>query len=349
EGRLEGRLVPEAGFRLYHIDVLPVPRRPSMTLFKVPGALRRAIQRSEAIISQEHALGAITFGGYVSLPLAWAASRAHLPLVIHEQNSVPGLSNRFAARWADRVAVTFPGSAHRFRDQERTAVTGNPVREEILGLDREQARQEALGHFKLHLRRRTILVFGGSQGARSLNQAIVASYPHWEQPKKLQILHAAGEKLYRETAAGWEQARSRHEDGPLVRCVDFIDDMAAAYAAADVVVCRAGATSIAELTVLGLPAILVPYPHATGDHQLHNGRALERVGGAQVIEDGDVDGARLVAAAQPLLSDDEAYQRAAASSRAFGRRDAATRVARLLLEEIARSPVARVHATGSRS
>ncbi len=330
QDRLEGRLVPAAGYRLHHIDVLPLPRRPTLELLKVPGALWRSIRRCEAIAREEGAVAVATFGGYVSLPLAWATGRADLPLVVHEQNSIPGLANKVAARWADRIAVTFPGSADRFRHPELVAVTGNPVREDILGLDVEARRPSAIEELGLRPDRRTVLVFGGSQGARSLNRAVVDSYRRWREPEKIQILHAAGRGLHDEAARDWERAQST--GGPAVRVLDFIEDMAAAYAAADVVVCRAGATSIAELTALGKPAVLVPYPHATHDHQLHNGRALERAGGAVVIEDDQLDGARLTAAVEPWLVDDDARERVAAAARAFGRRDAAANVARLILE-----------------
>lgn len=331
--RLEGHLVPSAGYSLNHIDVLPLPRRPSPTVLRVPGALRAAVRRCEQVFADERAVAAVTFGGYVSFPVSWACGRRGLPLVIHEQNSVPGLANRFAARWADRIAVTFPGSAHHFSRSDLVAVTGNPVRSEMLALDADAARSEAVRHFRLHQRRRTVLVFGGSQGARSVNRAAVASYPYWQNPDRVQILHAAGESLYRETAAAWEQARGGGP-GPHVRCIDFIDDMAAAYAAADVVVCRAGATSIAELTAIGKPAVLVPYPHATANHQLLNARALERAGAACVIEDDDLSGSLLAATTGGVL-DDEVQARMAACARAFGRRDAARNVARLVLEVVA--------------
>ncbi|MBW3562431.1 MAG: undecaprenyldiphospho-muramoylpentapeptide beta-N-acetylglucosaminyltransferase [Actinobacteria bacterium] len=331
--RLEGRLVPASGFDLYHIDAVPVPRRVTLGLFKVPMAIRSAVRRCEAIIAETAAVGAVTFGGYVSFPLARAAHREHLPLVIHEQNSVPGLANRVAARWADRVAVTFPGSADRFPRPEKVAVTGNPVREEILDLDPATARPAALEHFRLKEDRRTLLVFGGSQGARALNQAIVGTYGRWSAPDRLQVLHAAGRSLHGEAAAGWENARAAG-DGPLVRCVDFIDDMSLAYAAADVVMCRAGATSFAELTAIGRASVLVPLPHATADHQLHNARALERAGGARVITHDDLSPRELVRTIEPLLEDDDVRSTVAAAARAFGRRDAADNVARIVLGEI---------------
>lgn len=331
--RLEGRLVPASGFTLHHIEAVPVPRKLSARILRVPGAIRSSVRHCQQIIGETDAVGAVTFGGYVSFPLARAAHLEGLPLVIHEQNSVPGLANRVAARWADRVAVSFPGSAERFPRPERVAITGNPVREEILTLDPEAVRPEAIEHFRLDDDRDTLLVFGGSQGARALNRAVVGTYGLWAEPDRLQILHAAGRDLHREAAAGWERARSS-EDGPLVRCVDFIDDMGLAFAAADVVMCRAGATSFAELTALGKPSVLVPLPHATADHQLHNARALERAGGARVIVDDELGPEQVVATIEPLFEDEVAREQVAAAGRAFGRRDAADNVARLVLGEV---------------
>lgn len=333
EERLEGRLVPEAGFRLHHVKALPVPRRLSPGLFKVPGGLREAVRRCEEILREEGAVAAATFGGYVSFPVSRAAAKLGRPLVIHEQNAVPGLANRFAARWASKIAVTFPGSAERFPHPDKVVVTGNPVRDEMLALDLDARRAEARRGFGLDPDVTTLLVFGGSQGARSLNRAAVRSHGLWSAPSQLQILHAAGSVLHGEAAAAWEKARDRGS-GPRVRCVDFIDDMGAAYAAADIVVCRAGATSIAELTALGRPSVLVPYPHATRDHQMHNARALAQVGGAQVIEDGELSGRRLVDAVEPWIADADARAAASRAARVFGRRDAAMQVARLVLEQV---------------
>lgn len=330
---LEDRLVPAAGFRLHHVPALPLPRRLSPGLLRVPGGLRRAVRRCEEILRDEGIAVAVGFGGYVSFPVARAAARRGVPLVVHEQNAVPGLANQFAARWASRVAVTFPGSADRFPHPGTVVVTGNPVREEMLALDLDARRTAAREAFGLDPQLPTLLVFGGSQGARSLNRAVVGAHSLWAAPEQLQVLHAAGASLYGEAAAAWEKARATG-GGPRVRCVDFIDDMGDAYAAADVVVCRAGATSIAELTALGRPAVLVPYPHATRDHQLHNALALEQVGGARTIEDADLSPRALVDAVEPWLTDPDERDRAARASRVFGRRDAAVQVARLVLEQV---------------
>lgn len=331
--RLEGRLVPRAGYELHHVDVLPLPRRPTPSLVKVPFALRRSVRDVEALARDRSVVGAVTFGGYVSLPVSWAMGRLGLPLVIHEQNSVPGVSNRLAARWASRVAVSFPGSIHRFRRQEDVAITGNPVRGGLLDLDLAALRPRAREHFRLDSDLPTLLAVGGSQGSRTINRAVAGSLGAWSAPERVQVLHSSGRALYDETAAALERARAGVR-GPSVRLVDFIDEMDLAFAAADVVVSRAGATSIAELCVLGLPALLVPYPHATADHQLHNALAVASVGGARVVEDDELDGARLVAEVEPWLLDPAAVATAAAAARAFGRPDAATNVARLVLDEI---------------
>jgi UDP-N-acetylglucosamine--N-acetylmuramyl-(pentapeptide) pyrophosphoryl-undecaprenol N-acetylglucosamine transferase len=349
--RLEADLVPAAGFEIHYIDAVAIPRRVSPRLLRVPFALRSAVRACEQIAAEQGAVGVVTFGGYVAFPVTRAAARARLPLVIHEQNAAPGLANRIAARWADRVAVTVPGSVHRFPRAATCAVTGNPVREEVLDLalahgrdrdrdgDRDGERGRARERFGLEPHLPTLLVFGGSQGARRINRAVVAATPRWASGR-IQILHAAGRMQLAETAAAWDRARRAAPDGPPARVVDFIDSMADAYAAADVVVCRAGATSIAELTVLGIPSVLVPYPHATGDHQTLNAEALRRAGGAVLVPDDELDGPALVAAVEPLLTDPERHRAAANAARAFGRPDAAANVARLLLELLPPAPEA---------
>ncbi|MEX2324669.1 MAG: undecaprenyldiphospho-muramoylpentapeptide beta-N-acetylglucosaminyltransferase [Nitriliruptoraceae bacterium] len=326
--RLEATLVPDAGFRFHAINPVSVPRRLSPRLLTLPFATRTAIKRSIAIAREERTVGVVTFGGYVSFPVARAAWKHQLPLVIHEQNAVPGLANRIASRWADKVAVTVPSCSLRFSRPERCAVTGNPVRDEILTLNRDARRQQARERFGLRPDRATLLVFGGSQGARSINRAILAANHLWGDAE-LQILHATGRTTFESTATMWARTREKHR-GPHASVVDFIDSMGDAYAAADIVICRAGATSIAELTALGIPSLLIPYPHATGDHQTENARAVERAGGTIVIEDRNLDGRTLVRAVKPLLNDLAALNAIGRAAHAYGRRDAADNVARLV-------------------
>ena len=334
---LESRLVPEAGWVLHTVEAMPLARKVSASTLKVPFALRRAVRSVRALLRERKAVAAIVFGGYVSVPLALAAWRERLPLVVHEQNAVPGVANRLAARWASSVAVTFPGTTF---GKTHVEVTGNPVRP---GLDTDAiatARTEALAAFDLAADRRTLLVFGGSQGARSINEAILTSAALWSSPERLQILHVAGRRDAEDVIARWAKLGDV-EGVPVVRCRNFVERMDLAYATADAVVCRAGASTIAELTVLGLPSVLVPYPHATADHQSANARALARAGGAVMVADPELDAQRLVDEAQPLLIDDEVRARVSAAARAFGRPDAAARVAELVLAAAGRAAATR--------
>lgn len=338
--RLEDRLVPASGFRLHHVDALPLPRRLSPALFKVPGGVQRAVARCTEIAQHEEVVGAVTFGGFVSFPVSRAVAKLGLPLVLHEQNAVPGVANRLASRWATRVAVSFPDAVRRFGRGAEVVVTGNPVRDTMLGVDVEGRRAAARERFGLDPDLPTLLVFGGSQGARSLNGAVLDAADRWSDPSALQILHGAGARLHEEALAGW---REKGANAPAVVCLDFIDHMVDAYAAADVVVCRAGATSIAELTVLGRPSVLVPYPYATRDHQTYNAESVATAGGAVVIADDDLDGPALVAAAEPWLLDAAARDRVAQQAELFGRPDAARAVATLVQDHVLSADRPRPH------
>lgn len=334
---LEARLVPEHGWTLHEVEALPFARRLSPQTLRVPLALLRASGSLARLIRDRSVAAALCFGGYVCMPLALAARRTRIPLVIHEQNAIAGLANRVSARWATAVALSVDTEEARRElgaSGATVVVTGNPARPGLGESDPAALRVQALAAFDLDPDRRTLLVFGGSQGALRINQAIVASAGRWQAPERLQILHSTGRVGYDITRAGWDAAL--REDRRLrVRPIGFIDRMDLAYAVADLVLCRAGASSIAELTVMGLPSILVPYPHATADHQTANARALARVGAARLIPDGRLDADALVAAAEPLLSDQAARARMATAARGMGRADAAHALARLTLDVIA--------------
>ncbi|MPZ86809.1 MAG: undecaprenyldiphospho-muramoylpentapeptide beta-N-acetylglucosaminyltransferase [Nitriliruptorales bacterium] len=341
---LESRVVPEAGWPLHIIEVLPLARRLSPDTARVPVALLRAVVEVTHLIRKRRVVAAGVFGGYVSLPLALAARRTRIPYVVHEQNAIPGLANRLAIRRAAAVAVTFPSSVERIGGDVRVEVTGNPVRPELDAVDRTALRDTALKAFDLDPRRRTLLVFGGSQGAHRINHAVVAALTRWRDPASLQILHATGQDAYGDVVDAWGKAQQASLEAhpgralPLVRCLDFVDRMDLAYAAADLVICRSGASTIAELTVLGVPSVLVPYPHATDDHQAANATDLAAAGGATVILDDDLNGETLVAVAEPLLVGESRRRRMAVAARRFGRPDAADRVAALVLDAAGLTP-----------
>lgn len=249
-----------------------------------------ATLRSRRILREMRPSVIVGMGGYVSLPPALAARLLRIPLVVHEQNSIPGLANRLAARFARTVAVSFPSTAQSFSGP--AVVTGNPIRSEIAHLDRAGSRAEAIEHFGLDPERRTLLVFGGSQGARSINTALLRAYGRMRAESRLQVLHIAGRLRMGEVEL--QLSQMVHEgDRVLWRVVAYTDRMDLAYAAADLAVCRAGATSIAELAAVGLPAVLVPLPHSMDSDQMSNAKLAGEAGGAVLVEDSELPAAAL--------------------------------------------------------
>jgi UDP-N-acetylglucosamine--N-acetylmuramyl-(pentapeptide) pyrophosphoryl-undecaprenol N-acetylglucosamine transferase len=282
-------------------------------------------------------------GGYVSVPAVLAAWRERTPIVLHEQNAVPGLANRTLARFARAVALSFADASPSFfrgvlgrrpgGRRPTTVVTGNPVRDEVRRVleDRERLRREALVELDLAEGRRTLVVFGGSQGAVHLDRSAVGACRLLASRADLQVLLITGPAHLESMRTGLDPVPSH---GLLVRMVGYLDRMELAYALADLVVARAGATSLAEITACGLPSLLVPYPHATANHQEANARALERAGAASVMLDAQVSADSLAARIESLIDHRERMDAMAARSRAFGRPDAADALADLV-EEVA--------------
>jgi len=330
---IEERLVAAAGFEFEPVRAVALPRRAALQLLRVPGRLLAAVRQARALLRTHRVRVVVSFGGYVGLPLALAA-RGRVPLLLHEQNARPGVANRRTARSARHVAVSFPSSAERFPAPERCRFIGNPVQEHLRGLDRTARRDAAGQRLGLDPQRSTLLVFGGSQGARSINRAVAGAAEAW-QGMGLQLLQLTGPRGMDEALEAWRWAGVDPEaqDSP-VRLVAYLEDMSDAYAAADLVVCRAGATSIAELSVLGLPSILVPYPHATADHQRHNASALVASGAAVAIDDDELDAATLTAVVRQLLADPIRRASMGRAARAWARPDAAEGMAALILEAI---------------
>lgn len=269
------------------------------------------------LLRREQVQLVIGFGGYVSIPVGLAALVRGVPLVLHEQNSVPGMANKFLSKWARAVGVTYPESASLLAHQDRVCVTGNPVRDEVLGATRENGR-EAMGLAEDDL---VLLVFGGSRGARHINSAIVSLRDRLVALPDLVVIHLAG-ALEAASVRDALDAGGGDADGRW-RVIDYLDDMGSAIAASDLVIARAGATSIAELTVLGAPTVLVPYPYATDDHQTKNAEAMRRHGAAVVVADARLDSDEFSTAVFELLGDPARRATMSAASRELGRPDAA--------------------------
>lgn len=273
----------------------------------------------------------VGFGGYVAIPVGLAARLRGIPLVVHEQNSVPGLTNTLLSRWAEYVAVTYPGSVDGFAHPDRVVVTGNPVRDEVLSADRSASRTTlGIGEDEV-----VLVVFGGSSGARRINRGAIAAAERILAMDGVRVVHVTGAGEYDAVVEAAEAAGVSRDRWELHA---YRDDLPALLSAADLIVSRAGATSIAEITMLGAPSILVPYPHATADHQTKNAEALAHVGAAVVVPDDEVEGPGFADTVASLLRDPHRRDTMSAASGALGRADAATRVARLVLDAAAAHP-----------
>lgn len=283
---LETRVIPEAGLALELIDPVPIPRRLTADLVRVPPRLRRAVGQATAILRDAQAQVLVGFGGYVAAPAYLAARRLGVPVVLHEQNAVPGLANRLAARFARVVAVTFPAT-----QLPRAQFIGLPVRSAITSLATEgRASQQDAARLEFGLRSdlATLLVSGGSQGARSLNQAVLSARERL-LATGVQILHVWGPKNLPADAVTQIDA----DTGARYVPVGYVDEMTRAYAAADLMLGRAGAGTVVETAIVGLPAIVVPLPHGNGE-QARNAADLVAAGGAVLVPDSDLTGERLL-------------------------------------------------------
>ena len=320
---LEARLVPEAGIPFKALSAAGFDRSRPWTLLTSSARIAVSTLRAWRWLGAARPDVVVGFGGYVSIPVGFAAVMRGIPLVLHEQNSVPGLANRILSRWASAVGVTYEESAALMAHPDRVAITGNPVRPEVL----ESSRR--LGREKLGLpdSATVLLVFGGSRGARHLNSAVIALSSRLLVPPEVCVIHVAGKAEVQSVRDALEA--SGGDGAGRWRVVDYIDDMGSALAASDLVIARAGATSIAEITALGLPAVLVPYPFATDDHQTKNASSMVAHGAAELVADADLDGERFGDIVIRLLGDETLRATMSAASRSLGRPDAAERVAAL--------------------
>ena len=319
---LEARLVPEAGVAFRGLRASGFDRARPWTLLTSSAGIVLSTCVALRWLGVEKPDVVIGFGGYVSIPVGMAAAIRGIPLVLHEQNSVPGLANRWLSRWAASVGVTYGESAPRFAYPERVEVTGNPVRPEVLDADSARGRKA----LKLPAKATVLLVFGGSRGARHLNSALIALRERLLAVKGLRVVHVAGRL---EVDSVREALAAAGGDAGRWSVLDYLDDMGSAIAAADLVVARAGATSIAEITALGAPAVLVPYPYATDDHQTKNAATMVAHGAAVLVADRDVDGEHFGDVLIELLSDRKRRATMADASATLGRPVAAAELADL--------------------
>lgn len=324
ERGLESTLVPARGYPLVTVPAVPLPRKPSLDLLRLPFRLRTAMRATRRVLRDQRTDVVVGFGGYVALP-AYLAARRRIPIVVHEANARAGLANKVGARFAAAVAAAVPGSglAH-------ATVTGNPVRRSISALDRAGRRAEARAFFGLHPSAPTILVTGGSQGAQRINESVRACAADFAAAG-VGVLHHHGRKNTVEPVDP--------PADPAYVLAPYIERMDLAYAAADLLVARAGAMTVAEATAVGLPAVYVPLPHGNGEQRL-NASSQVAAGAAVVIDNAEFTPDRVRTDVIGLLTDRERFgpMRAAATGGAHERADLA--VARMVLAAAGSGPEA---------
>jgi UDP-N-acetylglucosamine--N-acetylmuramyl-(pentapeptide) pyrophosphoryl-undecaprenol N-acetylglucosamine transferase len=319
ERGLETRVVPEAGYRLELIPPVPLPRRPTPALLAVPGKMLASVGAARKALDEAKADILVGFGGYVSTPAYVAAWRRKTPIVVHEGNAVPGIANKFAARYCTQhVKTSFPGT-----ELPHAEYVGLPIRRAISTMDRAALRAEARQFFGLDPNAPTLFVTGGSQGAQRINEAVSGAAADL-QAAGVQVLHAIGPKNSLEVP----------QTGPYPYVVlNYVDRMDLAYAAADLVVCRSGANTVTEVSGVGLPAIYVPLPHGNGEQAL-NAKPVIDAGGGLLVDNATMTPDWVRANVPQLLHDSARLTAMSTAAKGLIRTDADERLARIILDVV---------------
>ena len=312
ERGLETRLVPMRGYELALIPPVPLPRHLTPQLLGVPGRLGTSVSAAARVLEQAHADVLVGFGGYVATPGYLAARRHHVPIVVHEANARPGLANRLGARFTTHVFTGQPDTK-----LPHARYIGIPLRHEIASLDRLALADKARAHFGLRPDLPVLLVTGGSQGARSLNYAVLDAADSI-RAAGLQVLHILGPRSDIDVRLPLA--------GPPYITLPYVDRMDLAYAAADFAICRSGAMTCAELTAVGLPAAYVPLPHGNGEQRL-NAVPIEAAGGGLIIADADLTPDWIRSDLLPILVDAQLVAAMSQAAAAMGHRDTDARLA----------------------
>lgn len=324
-GKMEMTKVPEAGYKIIGLNIAGLQRRLTLQNLLFPFKLIISIMKARGIIKSFNPDVVVGTGGYASGPVMMAATRKGIPAVIQEQNSYAGLTNKQVAKKAKSICVAYNGM-EKFFPKEKIVVTGNPVRKDIIDLAPKKA--DALAKYDFHNSTKTLLIIGGSLGARTINESVFDGLDRLIEAK-VQVIWQTG-KFYYDNI----QKQVAGKDLGMIRISDFVKQMDLAYAAADVVISRAGALSISELCLAKKPAILVPSPNVSEDHQTQNAMALVKQDAAVLIKDSEARG-KLIAEALSLLNDTDRCIKLSTNIAALGKPDAAVNIVKEIEKLIA--------------
>ncbi|MBA1333687.1 MAG: UDP-N-acetylglucosamine--N-acetylmuramyl-(pentapeptide) pyrophosphoryl-undecaprenol N-acetylglucosamine transferase [Firmicutes bacterium] len=319
---LESTLVPQKGYAFKTIRVRGFRRKLSLDTLKTLIELARGLTDASRVLKEFRPDIVIGTGGYVAGPVLLIAALKGVPTLVHEQNVLPGVTNRILGRFVDRIAVSFEEAKKHFSNTSKVVVTGNPVRKEILGNNKEMSTRA----FGFEPGIPLVLIFGGSRGSSKLNNAVLDVMSRITAQSRVQLLHVTGEAHFEYFSS---ELKSRGIDLDRlynVKVVPYMHRMPDALAAADVVVTSSGAITLAEITAIGVPSILIPKAHATDNHQEYNARAMEGKGAATVILEKELSGERLYTEINRLVNDKRTLAQMREASRMLGRTDAADRI-----------------------
>lgn len=324
---LEADIVPKEGIPFDTIELQGFERRLTLANFTRGFKAIAGLRKARRIVKEFRPDVAIGTGGYVCGPILLAASLMKVPALIQEQNVLPGITNRILSKFVTKIAVGAEAALKHF-PREKAVFTGNPIRRAVM----EASREDGLKEFGFDGDKLIVLISGGSRGARAINRAMVPVLKEAKERDDVQFLHVTGKGEYEDIMNRLREAGVELSKAPHIRVEPYLYDMPKAMAMADLAVFRAGATGIAELTARGVPAILVPYPYASENHQEHNARALQERGAARMILNKDLTAETLGDTLRELLSKPDELKNMAAASRQMGRPNAADDIADIVMK-----------------
>ena len=327
EEGLEADIIPKEGLPFATVNIRGFKRSITPENILRAGQAFGGVVKAMGIVRRFQPDAAVGTGGYVCGPILLAASLLHVPTLIQEQNVIPGITNKILSKFVTKIAIGTKEAAPSF-PPEKVVFTGNPIRAEVMSATRDAAMRE----FGLDAAKKTVLVSGGSRGARSINRAMVGVLRHYAGDPQVQILHVTGKAEYDDVCQRIQAAGIDLAAAPNLLVRPYLYNMPLAMAAADLAVFRAGAIGIAELTARGIPSVLVPYPYAAANHQEFNARAIAKAGAARMILDRELTSERLLSVMAELLSEAAKLSRMARASRALGRPQAAGMIADMIVE-----------------